>query len=114
MQARVDATAFHAEKIIAAAAEHRRALAAEQHAEAERNARRGEGEQMQGRLSGLKNSEEYKAQGRIEDKRREVLAGAREVTSQRARLDRDRRQIRYFGGGGTQAHSPRRRGEEWR
>ena len=93
VQARVGATATHAEKITAAAAEHRRALAAEQHAEAERNARRGEGEQMQGRLSGLKNSEEYKAQGRIEDKRREVLTGARDVTSQRARLDRDRRQI---------------------
>ena len=93
VQARVETTAVHAEKITAAAAEHRRALAAEQHAEAERNARRGEGEQMQGRLSGLKNSEEYKAQGRIEDKRREVLAGAREVTIQRARLDRDRRLI---------------------
>jgi hypothetical protein len=93
VQARVDAAADHAEKITAAAAEHRRALAAEQHAEAERNERRDEGEQLQGRMAGLKNSEEYKAQGRIEDKRREMLAGAREVTGQRDRVDRDRRQI---------------------
>jgi hypothetical protein len=93
VQTRADAAAGHAEKIVSAAAEHGRALAAEQRAEAERNTRRDEGEQLQGRLAGLKNSEEYKAQGRIEDKRREVLAGAREVTGQRDRVDRDRRQI---------------------
>ena len=93
VQARGDAAAVHAEKIATAAAEHRRAADAEREAERERNARRDEGEQLQGRLAGLKNSEEYKAQGRIEDKRREMLAGAREVTGQRDRLDRDRRQI---------------------
>ena len=93
VQARVGATSTHAEKVTAAAAEHRRALAAEQHAETGRNARRGEGEQLRGRLDGLKNSEEYKAQGRIEDKRREVLTGAEEVTGRRDRLERDRRQL---------------------
>ena len=47
---------------------------------------------------GLKNSEEYKAQGRIEDKRREVLAGAREVAGQRT------------GSAGTAVSSARPRG----
>src|SRR5580704_9328489 len=93
VQARTDAAAAHAEKIAAAAVTYRRAVEAEQQAEAERNARRDEGEKLQGRLAGLKNSEEYKAQGRIEDKRREMLAGAREVVGQRRGLDRDRRQI---------------------
>jgi hypothetical protein len=93
VQARTDAAAAHAEKIAAAAVTYRRAVEAEQQAEAERNARRDEGEKLQGRLAGLKNSEEYKAQGRIEDKRREMLAGAREVAGQRSGLDRDRRQI---------------------
>ena len=93
VQARTDAAAGHAEKITAAAATCRDAVEAERQAEAERNARRDQGETLQGRLAGLKNSEEYKAQGRIEDKRREMLAGAREVASQRSGLDRDRRQI---------------------
>src|SRR6266700_1497115 len=93
VQARTGAAAGHAEKITAAAATYRRAVEAERQAEAERNARRDEGEKLQGRLAGLKNSEEYKAQGRIEDKRREMLAGAREVASQRSGVDRDRRQI---------------------
>ena len=83
----------HAEKIIAAAAAHRQAVEAERRAESELAARRDEGEQLQGRLAGLKNSDDYKAQGRIEDKRREMLAGAREVAGQRDRLDRDRRQL---------------------
>ena len=48
---------------------------------AQRAARRGRA--AAGPPAGLKNSEEYKAQGRIEDKRREVLAGAREVEVQR-------------------------------
>ena len=93
VQTRVNAATTHADKITAVAAEHQRALAAERAAETDRNARRDEGEQLQGRLTGLKNSEEYKAQGRIEDKRREVQAGTREVTGQRDRLERDRRQI---------------------
>ena len=93
VQARTDAAAGHAEKITAAAATYRDAVEAERQAEAEGNARRDEGETLQGRLAGLKNSEEYKAQGRIEDKRREMLAGAREVASQRSGVDRDRRQI---------------------
>ena len=93
VQARVDTAATHADRITVAAAQHRDAVAAEGLAEAERNARRDEGEQLQGRMAGLKNSEEYKAQGRIEDKRRELLAGAREVSGQRDRLGRDRRQI---------------------
>jgi len=93
IQARAGTAAGHAERITAAAAAYRRAASAEERAEAERDARRDEGETLQGRLAGLKNSEEYQAQGRIEDKRREVLAGAREVTGQRGRLDRDRRQI---------------------
>jgi hypothetical protein len=93
VQARSDAAALHAQLIGAAAAEFRRAAAAENDALAQRNARRAEGEELQGRLVGLKNSDEYKAQGRIEDKRREVLAGAREVDVHRDRLERDRRQL---------------------
>jgi uncharacterized protein (TIGR02680 family) len=93
VQARADVAAGHAEKITEAAATYRRAAEAERHAEAERNARRDEGETLQGRLAGLKNSEEYKAQGRIEDKRREMLAGAREVADQRSRLGQDRREL---------------------
>jgi uncharacterized protein (TIGR02680 family) len=89
VQARIDSAAAHAQSIASAATEHRRALAAEQRAESQRQARRAEGEQLQGRLQGLKNSEEYKAQGRIEDKRREVIARAREVAAQRGRLERD-------------------------
>ncbi len=90
---RSDSASAHAQKIIGAAATHRQAAEAERRAEAELAARRDEGEQLQGRLAGLKNSDEYKAQGRIEDKRREMLAGAREVAGQRDRLDRDRRQL---------------------
>jgi Putative exonuclease SbcCD, C subunit len=93
VQARIDAASVHAEKITVAAAAFRRAVEAERHAEAELGARRDEGETLQGRLAGLKNSEEYKAQGRIEDKRREVIARAREVEDQRVRLGRDRRQL---------------------
>jgi hypothetical protein len=93
VQARSDAAAVHAGRITAAAAEHRRAADAEQRAEAERNTRRDEGEQLQGRLTGLRNSEEYKAQGRIEDKRQEVARRATELGNQRRQLGRDRRQI---------------------
>jgi hypothetical protein len=93
VQARAGAATGHAEKITATAAAYRRAIEAERHAEAERDARRDEGVTLQGKLNGLKNSKEYKAQGRLEDKRREVLAGAREVSGQRRGLDRDRRQI---------------------
>ena len=93
VQARADAAAGHAEKITEAAATYHRAIEAERHYEAERDARRNEGETLQGRLAGLKNSEEYKAQGRLEDKRREMLAGAREVSGQRRGLDRDRREL---------------------
>ena len=94
VQARIDVAAGHADRIAAAAAARRRAVAAGRHAAAERDARGAEGEQLQGRLTGLKNSDEYKAQGRLEDKRREVLAGQREVGSQRGHLDRDHRQIK--------------------
>src|SRR5246127_2807642 len=93
VQARADAAAGHLEKITKAASTYRHAVEAERQAEAERNARRGEGETLQGHLAGLKNSEDYKAQGRIEDKRREMLAGAREVAGHRGRLDRDRREL---------------------
>jgi putative exonuclease SbcCD C subunit len=93
VQARADAAAGHAEHIIQAVTAYRGAVGAERHAEAERDARRDEGELLQGRLAGLKNSEEYKAQGRIEDKRREMLAGAREVAGQRSRLGQDRREL---------------------
>ena len=78
VQARTDAAAGHAEKITAAAATHRRGgrgRAARPRRSGD--ARRDEGETLQGRLAGLKNSEEYKAQGRIEDKRREVLRSGR-------------------------------------
>jgi len=94
VQARTDAAAGHADRITAAAAARRSATAAERRAVAERDARRAEGEQLQGRLAGLKNSDEYKAQGRLDDKRREAQAGQREVGSQRGHLDRDRRQIK--------------------
>jgi hypothetical protein len=83
----------HAGRIIGAAAAYRQAFGAERRAEAELAARRDEGEQLQGRLAGLKNSDDYKAQGRIEDKRREMLAGAREVAGQRDRLGRDRHEL---------------------
>jgi len=79
VQARADVAAGHAEKITLAAATYRRAAAAERDAEADRNARRDEGETLQGRLAGMKNSEEYKAQGRIEDKRREVASRAADM-----------------------------------
>jgi hypothetical protein len=94
VQARIDAAAGHADRLIAAAAACRSAAAAERRALAQRDARRAEGEQLQGRLTGLRNSDEYKAQGRLEDKRREVIAGQRDVGNQRSSLDRDRRQIR--------------------
>ncbi|HTU75370.1 MAG TPA: SbcC/MukB-like Walker B domain-containing protein [Trebonia sp.] len=94
VQQKIDLGAAHAAAIGAAAAAHKRALAAEREAERGREARRAEGEQLQGRLDGLRNSEEYKAQGRIEDKRREVVARAREVASQRDRLARDNKKIR--------------------
>jgi hypothetical protein len=93
VQARADVAAGHAENITVAVAAYRGAVDAERHAEAERNARRDEGELLQGRLAGLKNSEEYKAQGRIEDKRRELAASAREVAGQRGRLGQDRREL---------------------
>src|SRR5689334_23415876 len=69
VQARADVAAGHAEQIIQAVTAYRGAVDAERSAEAERNARRDEGELLQGRLAGLKNSEEYKAQGRNEAKR---------------------------------------------
>jgi hypothetical protein len=94
VQARSEAAAGHADRNTAAAAARRSAAAAERRAVAERDARRAEGEQLQGRLAGLKNSDEYKAQGRLDDKRREVQAGQRDVASQRSHLDRDRRQIK--------------------
>jgi hypothetical protein len=93
VQARADVAAGHAEKITEAVAAYRCAVEAERRAEAERNTRRDEGEMLQGRLAGLKNSGEYKAQGRIEDKRREMLAGAREVAGQRSRLGQNRREL---------------------
>jgi uncharacterized protein (TIGR02680 family) len=93
VQARMETAATHAERIREAAAEHQRALDAEHAAETARNARRDEGEQLQGRLAGLRNSEEYKAQGRIEDKRREVAQRAQELADQRRQHDRDKRQI---------------------
>ena len=93
VQARSDVAADHAERLAGAAAARRLAVAAERAAEADREASRSEGETLQGRLAGLKNSEEYKAQGRIEDKRREVAARAAEVARQRDGLDRDRRRL---------------------
>ena len=93
VQARSDVAADHAERLAGAAAARRIAVAAERAAEADREASRSEGETLQGRLAGLKNSEEYKAQGRIEDKRREVAARAAEVARQRDGLDRDRRRL---------------------
>jgi hypothetical protein len=93
VQARADVAAGHAEKIKEAVTTYRLAVEAERDAEAERNARRDEGEMLQGRLAGLRNSEEYKAQGRIEDKRREMQAGEREVAGQRSRLRQDRREL---------------------
>jgi hypothetical protein len=93
VQARSDAAAGHAERLAGAAAARRRAAAAERAADADRAATRTAGERLQGRLDGLKNSEEYKAQGRIEDKRREVAARAAEVARQRSGLDSGRRRI---------------------
>ena len=93
VQARSDAAADHAERLNAAAAARRRAAAAERAAEAHREASRTEGERLQGRLEGLRNSEEYKAQGRIEDKRRKVTARAAEVARQRAGVDSGRRRV---------------------
>ena len=86
VQARTDAASEHARQLADAAVARRRSAAAERAAEADREASRAEGERVAGRLEGLKNSEEYKAQGRIEDKRREVTARAAEVRRQRAGL----------------------------
>jgi hypothetical protein len=94
VRARVDAADGHASKITFAAAARAAAAEAEVAAEQERNVRRGEGERLAGRLTGLKNSEEYKAQGRIEDKRREVIQRAQEVAAQRRRLEVDQRRIK--------------------
>ena len=93
VQARSDVAADHAQRLASASAARTLAVAAEQAAEAEREASRSEGQTLQGRLAGLKNSEEYKAQGRIEDKRREVATRAAEVARQRDGLDRDRRRL---------------------
>src|SRR6185437_16358506 len=93
VQARSDATADHAERLGAAAVARRRAAGAERAAEADREASRTEGERLQGRLEGLRNSEEYKAQGRIEDKRREVAARAVEVERQRVGVNSGRRRV---------------------
>ena len=93
VRARADAAAGHAEQVSRLAAAYRRAIKAERQAEAGRDARRDEGALLLGKLTGLKNSEEYKAQGRIEDKRREVLTGARELAGQRSRLGRDRDEL---------------------
>ncbi len=93
VQARSDAAADHAGRLAGAAASRRGAVAAERAAEADREASRSEGERLQGRLAGLQNSEEYKAQGRIEDKRRELASRAAEVARQRGGLERDRRRL---------------------
>jgi hypothetical protein len=93
VRARSDVAADHAERLTAAAAARRRAADAERAAEADREASRAEGELLQGRLEGLKNSDEYKAQGRIEDKRREVAARAAEAARQRAGVDSGRRRV---------------------
>ena len=93
VQARSDAAADHAERLRAAADARRRAADAERAADADREASAAAGERLQGRLEGLKNSEEYKAQGRIEDKRREVAARAAEVDRQRAGVDSGRRRV---------------------
>jgi Putative exonuclease SbcCD, C subunit len=93
VQARVDAAADHAECLGTAAAAHGRAADAERAAEARREASKTEGERIAGRLEGLKNSEEYKAQGRIEDKRREVAARAAEVARQRVGVGSGRRRL---------------------
>ncbi len=98
VQQRADAAAAHAEQLTAAAATRRAAVEAERAAETARDARRDEGEQLQGRLTGLRSSEEYKAQGRIEDKRREVAQRAQELAGQRRRLERDHRQIKDLEG----------------
>jgi SbcC/RAD50-like, Walker B motif len=94
VQARIDSAAAHAQSIATAAATRGRALAAERRAETLREAKRDEGEQLQGRLDGLRNSEEYKAQGRIKEKRDNVIARAKEVAAQRMRLRRDEDRIR--------------------
>ena len=93
VQTRTDTAADHAERLGAAAAARRRAADAERAAEADREASKTEGERLQGRLQGLQNSEEYKAQGRIEDKRREVAARAAEVVRQQAGVDAGRRRV---------------------
>src|SRR5260221_655396 len=76
LQARAGAAAEHAEKITVAAVTYRRPVETERQAEKERDARRDAGETLQGRLAGPKNSDEDKAQGRIEDKRPEMRARA--------------------------------------
>jgi hypothetical protein len=93
VRARADVAAGHALKITVAAAARVTAAEAEAAAERQRNERRAEGEQLAGRLNGLKNSEEYKDQGRIEDKRREVIQRAQDVVAQRRRLEVDHRRI---------------------
>jgi hypothetical protein len=93
VQVRSDAVAGHAERIAVAAAENRRAAGAEQQAESARDRFEAEAEMLAGRLAGLRESEEYKAQGRLEDKRREVVTSQRYVTEQRSGLAGDGQHI---------------------
>ena len=113
VQARSDAAAGHAERPSRRRPPTRRgAVEAERRGRGRRaTASATEGETLQGRLAGLKNSEEYKAQGRIEDKRREV-AGRRAPRSrgQRDRLGRDRRELGEAEEAARKLDPPRRRG----
>jgi len=93
VQVRSDDVAGHAERIAVAAAEHCRAAAAEQQAESARDRWEAEAELLAGRLAGLRESEEYKAQGRLADKRREVATSQRYVTEQRSVLAGDGQHI---------------------
>lgn len=93
VRAREETAAAHASAITVAARAQAEAAEAEAAAAADRDAQRERGEKLAGRLAGLKNSEEYKAQGRIADKREQTLRGAREIGKLRGRLADDKRRI---------------------
>lgn len=86
VEARTRALAGQAGQVTAAAAEHGRASAAEREAERARDEAAAEASRLDGRLTGLKRSEEYQAHDRLDALRREVAEGARAVAGERQRL----------------------------
>lgn len=94
VRAREETAAAHASAITLAARARSEAAAAEASAVRDRDTQQTRADSLRGRLNGLKISDEYKAQDKIEGKRREVRHGEREVQARRQRLERDERALR--------------------